>query len=116
MTLPCLTESLLWYSVDTLNPALSSVVCALPSDLPTTLGTSEDFLPELTVMETVLPFSRLSSEVGDWRMTLPCLTSELASSETDTSKPAFFSAAIASLCDLPTTLGTATFSEPSEST
>ena len=76
MTLPEETELLVWYSVVTLKPALLSVVMALPSDWPTTLGTLTALLslPFDTTMFTVPSALSLLPLDGVWLMTTPSST------------------------------------------
>ena len=71
MTLPEATLLLDWYSVVTWKPSLFSVVMAVPSVLPTTLGTVEVSGPLLTTRLTVPSSFSFSPAEGDWLMTLP---------------------------------------------
>ena len=76
MTLPDETELLGWYSVVTLKSALLSVVMALLSDWPTTLGTLTALLslPFDTTMLTVPSALSLLPLDGVWLMTTPSST------------------------------------------
>ena len=96
-----------------MNPAFASVDCAVSLSMPTTLGTETVSEPVEMVMVMVAPL--VAVPVGDWLMTRPFSTLSLDAVCTSTSKPAAWSALVASDCDWPVTFGTSTLWGPLDS-